>query len=96
MNSEDKPQEFGEINKYLESIGAEYPNHKKIRTGLSHTLIRMIKQNRIKKLTADKNHKYPRYISNSKTLFESAFDGYLFRNETIGSMFRNIGIDFES
>ena len=83
------PQEFGEINSYLEQMGCAYPNHKKVRTGLSHALLRLIKQKKIKKLPANKNHKYPRYTSNSKEVFESAFDGYNYRNEIVSVMFKD-------
>ncbi len=95
LSSKDKPQKFGDIAKYLAEHDNPYPNYKKDRSGLSHSLLKLIKQKRIKKLTVDKNHKYPRYVSNSKTIFESAFDGYLFRNETVGVMFRNMARDFD-
>lgn len=97
LNKNNDPQEFGEINNFLKKHNLEYgKENKNARTGLAHTLLRLIKLKKIKKLRADKNHIYPRYTSNSKINFESALDGYLFRNETIGSMFRNIGIDFDS
>lgn len=100
LNYGDDPKTFGEISAHLKKKGIVYKNSDKDRSGLAHTLKRMIKQKRIKKII-DKTHRFPRYAALSKSAFESALDGQVMKMESLTFMFmpdgaRRSDLDIES
>lgn len=88
LTSKGYPQTFGEINDGIKEQGIKYKNSDKDRSGLAHTLNRLIKQNKIKKHPKDDNNKYPTYVTLEQTTFDAAFDGYLTRVEATAFLYR--------
>lgn len=81
LNYEEYPQTFGNIKEYLKSKNIVYKNSDKDRSGLAHTLNRMIKKHRIKKIPRDPLSKKPLYVSLEKSTFDASFDGFIRRTE---------------
>lgn len=86
LNYAYEPQIFGEIQTHLKKRGIKYKNSDNDRSGLAHTLKRMIKQKRIRKIT-DNTHRFPRYTTLSKSTFEAALDGHLMKTESTKFVF---------
>ena len=86
LNYEDEAQTFGQIKAHLKKRKIVYENSDKDRSGLAHTLNRMKKRKKIKKIT-DKTHRFPRYTTLSKSTFEAALDGHLMKTESIKYVF---------
>ncbi len=93
LNIMQEPKTFGDIRHFLKDSKKAYKNMDKNRKGLSLLLNRMIEQKEIIKLPSDKTNPYPRYTTKEKTKskFESAFDGYLYRTESSMFMFNPSG-----
>lgn len=101
LNVQDEPQTFGQIQAFLKKRGIVYKNSDKDRSGLAHTLNRMIKNGRIRKHKPDETYRFPHYTTLSKSTFEAALDGHLMKTESMTFMFRPEGmrrgdIDIES
>lgn len=88
LNSIGHPQTFGEINKYLKEKNIQYKNSDKDRSGLAHTLNRMIEHNQIKKIPKDDFNNYPKYITIEKSTFDASFEGYLMRTELTSFLYK--------
>ena len=100
LNYANEPKTFGEIQAHLKTKKIVFKNADKDRSGLAHTLKRMIKQKRIKKII-DKTRPYPCYTTYSKSMFECALDGQMMKLESMTFMFMPDGarisdIDIES
>ncbi len=88
-----EPQTFGGISNFLKQKKRAYKNSDN-RKGLSLLLNRMIERKEIIKLQKDDDNPYPRYTvdNSSKSKFQSAFDGYIFRTESTLCMFNSEGL----
>ncbi|EPA06166.1 hypothetical protein BG20_I0829 [Candidatus Nitrosarchaeum limnium BG20] len=82
------PQTFGDIQNHLKKRKIQYKNSENDRSGLSHTLNRMIKKNRIKKIPRDPSSKKPRYVSLEKSTFDASFDGFIMRTEYTAFLYK--------